>query len=598
MTKKKTKILVLLSISIGLALAMVFMAGTQSADANGLYLDGTPIPTPLVTPTPTPGGGGGATNIFYNLLFPSKMISDALGKVFVDAADAQSHQLVEQYAQWYQAIGDIMQAPNAGDYSRFAQSSWPVAAALAPALFILRIALYQWNRLVGEEDSAARAAGDILTALILAVLCGWFLDLVVRMGYWMAGAAVGESGDMAISFIKSMSVDSIIQNLANDSATLSFMSGILFIAVDLGALLAVAGMLIAFAAANAGLFLLAVLGPSVSVVSAIPQMRWLRSLWLKAVTVIAFLPLVAGGVFKASVYMANIFTPGGILALIIHVIWLWGATGAMLSLAGILGKLTISTTADAAGQVVKAVSGIVTTAALAATGVGAVGAVGGVAGGAAGLGAAGGAGGGAGGAAGLGAVGGAGGGAGGAAGAGTAAGGGGTAAGEGLANASAHLGAAQTWSNRGALLEAFGLHRPAQFARALSGSHNIAARQAELSARMSKFPDYGQGKSSDAGGDQEKSFDDVGFNVSTGVRRELLDAYDGNPQSFSRAYDGLSPMLQAHGVTPSVFASQYPQHAGVMARIYSSERDSIDKAADPLSDLIGRAGVPKDLFGL
>jgi hypothetical protein len=35
-----------------------------------------------------------------------------------------------------------------------------------------------------------------------------------------------------------------------------------------------------------------------------------------------------------------------------------------------------------------------------------------------------------------------------------------------------------------------------------------------------------------------------------------------------------------------------------MARIYSSERDSIDKAADPLSELIGRAGVPKDLFGL
>ena len=585
MTQKKTKILVLLSISIVLAFAMVFLAGTQSANANGLYLDGTSTPTPLVTPTPTPGGS--ATNIFYNLLFPSKMISDALGKVFVDAADAQSHQLVEQYAQWYQAIGDIMQAPNAGDYSRFAQSSWPVAAALAPALFLLRIALYQWNRLVGEEDSAARAAGDILTALILAVLCGWFLDLVVRLGYWMAGAAVGESGDMAISFIKSMSVDSIIQNLASDTATLSFMSGILFIAVDLGALLAVAGMLIAFAAANAGLFLLAVLGPSISVVSSIPQMRWLRSLWLKAVTVIAFLPLVAGGVFKASVYMANIFTPGGILALIIHVIWLWGATGAMLSLAGILSKLTISTTADAAGQVVKAVSGIVTTATLAATGVGAVGAVGGVAGGTAGLGAAGGAGGGAGGAAGLGAVGGAGGGAG-AAGAGTAAGGGGNAAGEGLANASAHLGAAQTWSNRGALLEAFGLHRPAQFAKALSGSHNIAARQAELSARMNKF----------GGSGVEQSFDDVGFNASTGVRRELLDAYDGNPQSFSKAYDGLSPMLQAHGVTPSVFASQYPQHAGVMARIYSSERDSIDKAADPLSDLIGRAGVPKDLFGL
>jgi hypothetical protein len=142
------------------------------------------------------------------------------------------------------------------------------------------------------------------------------------------------------------------------------------------------------------------------------------------------------------------------------------------------------------------------------------------------------------------------------------------------------------------------LHRSAQFARALSGSHNIAARQAELSARMSKFSDHGKERSCDAGGDQERSFEELGFEVSAGVRRELLEAYDGNPRSFSQAYGGLSRMLQAHGVTPSVFASQYPQHAGVMARIYSSERDSIDRAADPLSDLIGRAGVPKDLFGL
>jgi len=577
-TQKKIKILALLIISIGLASFMVFVEGTQPAHATGFLLDGTPTPdggTPTPTPTPAPGGGSG-TNIFYNLIFPSKIISDALSKVFMDAASAQSHQLVEQYAQWYQAIGDIMQAPNAGDYSRFARSSWPVAAALAPALFILRIALYQWNRLVGEEDSAARAAGDILTALILAVLCGWFLDLVVRLGWWMAGAVIGEAGDMAIGFVKSMSVDSIIQNMVNANTTPPFVFGILFIAVELGALLAVAGMLIAFAAANAGLFLLAVLGPSISVASAIPQMRWLRSLWLKAVTVIALLPLVAGAVFKASIYMANIFTPEGVLSLIIRVIWLWGATGAMLSLAGILSKFTISTTTDAAGKFVKAVSGIVTTAALAATGVGAVGAAGGVAGGVAGLGAAGGTGaGGAGGAGAVGVL-------------GAAGGGGEVAAGGEIANASAHLDAAQLWSNRGAFFDAFGLHRPAQFARALSGSHNIAARQAELSARMGKFSENGQ----------EKLYDDVGFDVSAEVRRELLNSYDGSPQAFRKSYDDLSPMLQNHGIAPSVFASQYPKHAGVMARIYSSERDSIDKGADPLSDLASRAGVPKELFGL
>jgi type IV secretion system protein VirB6 len=585
MKQKSTKLLALLAISIGLASIMLFMAGAQSAKADNHLLEGTP-PPPDVTPTPTPISGGGTTsgggtvvttvtNIFHHLVFPVETISEALGKVFMDAANAQSHQLVGEYATWYQAIGEIVQAPSSGDYARVAQSSWPVAAALAPALFILRIALYNWNRLVGEEDSATRAAGDILTALVLAVLCGWFLDLVVRLGWWMTGAAMGESADLALGFIRSMSVEGIIQNMSS-AGSFSIMLPILFIAVELGALLAVAGMLLAFAGATAGLFLLAVVGPSIAVASVIPQMRWLRSLWIKAVTVIALLPLVAGGIFKASTYMTNIFTPGGILALFIRIMWLWGATGAMLSLAGILGKLTISTTTDAIGQVMKAVQSVVTTAALAATGVGAVGAVGGVAGGAAG----------AVGATGAGAVPAAG-------GAAELAGGGGQAAvGGGMANASAHLGAAQLWSNRGAMLEAFGMHRPAQFARALSGSHSIAARQAELSSRMDKFQGEGGRGSSD------RSFDDVGFEVSGGVRSELLNSFSGSPQSFQKAYSEMGPMLESHGITPSAFASQYPGHAGLMASIYRSEREAIDKSPDPLLELAGRAGAPKDLFGL
>jgi hypothetical protein len=288
--------------------------------------------------------------------------------------------------------------------------------------------------------------------------------------------------------------------------------------------------------------------------------------------------LVAGGIFKATTYMANIFTPGGILALFIRLMWMWGATGAMLSLAGILGKMTITTTADAIGQLMKAVQGIVTTAALAATGVGAVGAVGGVAGGAAGAGAAGGAAGGAE-AAGLGA---------GAGAAGLEAGGAEGAAGAGLANASSHLAAAQSWSNRGALMEAFGLHRPAQFARALSGSHSIAARREELASRMNKFT---------GGGGEGASFDDVGFTVSSGVREQILDGYGGSPESFRQAYQNLAPLLESRGHTPSAFATGAPYQAGLMARIYSSERDSIDQMRDPLAEVISRAGLSPDLVG-
>ena len=389
--KKKFRLLALFIIFVGIVLFMAFISGTQPARATTFVLADTPPPsTPTPTPTPTPGGGGGITEIFHNIIFPLDTISESLGKIFSDAFKGENAQLVLDYATCYQAIGEIIQAPSAGVYAGVAQSSWPVAAALAPALFILRIALYHWSRLVGEEDSAKRAAGDILTALVLAVVCGAFLDLIVRLGWWMTGAAVGEAGSLAMDFYKSLSFVDAINGLSG-TAALSFMLPLIFIAVELGALLAAAGMLMAFAAANAGLFLLAVVGPSIAVAGAIPQMRWMRSLWIKAVSVIAFLPLIAGGIFKASIYMSSILVPGGVLALLIRLMWLWGATGAMLSLAGILGKMTITTTADAAGQIVKAVAdvagmiavGAATGGAGLAAGAGAVGA--GAAGGAGGL---------------------------------------------------------------------------------------------------------------------------------------------------------------------------------------------------------------------
>ena len=90
---------------------------------------------------------------------------------------------------------------------------------------------------------------------------------------------------------------------------------------------------------------------------------------MKAVILIALLPIVAGGVFKAGLAASYLFDKQGLLSAIIRVIWLWGATGLLLSLAGILGKMTISTTADAFGQMVKAVQQIVSIGALAASGV-------------------------------------------------------------------------------------------------------------------------------------------------------------------------------------------------------------------------------------
>ena len=99
-------------------------------------------------------------------------------------------------------IGDIVQAPQEGDYARAAQSSLPVAAALAPALFLLRLALYHWGRLLGEDDSGLQVIGDWVTAGVLAVVAGPFLDMVVRLGWWMQGKVLGETSGLAMQFVE------------------------------------------------------------------------------------------------------------------------------------------------------------------------------------------------------------------------------------------------------------------------------------------------------------------------------------------------------------------------------------------------------------
>src|SRR5512147_2333157 len=167
---------------------------------------------------------------------------------------------------------------------------------------------------------------------------------------------------------------------------------------------------------------------------------------MKAVVLIALLPIVAGGVFKAGLAVSFVFNKPGLLSALIHVIWLWGAAGMLLSLAGILGKMTISTTADAFGQMLKAVQQVVAIGALAASGVGAAGA---------------------------GAIGTAG---AGTSATGTAAGGSGLSGGGGAA-AMSHLSTAQQLNQTASTYSAMGLHAPAAYNRSLAHGHELAARQ-------------------------------------------------------------------------------------------------------------------------
>lgn len=530
-------------IALSLFLALVSLGSLGMTTAPAATFDATP--TPVVPPTPTPPPPGGddmpatdITQIFHHLIFPAETISEALAGIFSKAAEKEVTAMSEEVARWTQVIGEIVQAPSAGDYSQIAQASLPVAAALAPALFLLRLALYHWGRLLGEDDSGLRVVGDWVTAGVLAVVSGPFLDLIVRLGWWMVGKVVGEAGLLAMDFVSSTTATSVVLGLAN----LTFLGSLLSICLAVGSLLAIGGMLFAFASANAVLFVLAVLAPPLAIASVLPQAGWLRSLWLKAVILIALLPVVAGGVFKAGLAASTWLGQQGLLSAVIRVIWLWGATGLLLSLAGILGKMTLSTSGDAIGRMLKAAQQIVSIGALAASGVGAAGAVGAGTAGAAGTGAG-------------------------------AAGGAAAASGTGGAeSAMNHLNAAQQLTRRAGVFDALGLRAPAAYNRSLAHEHELAARQSELGERMQHF---GGAQSRPASPAQ-----DFGFSAS--VNTAISSSFQGSPWDFQRGFQALSPHITRHGLDPNALAAQYPQETAQMVQAYNEHPQEVAQARDPL----------------
>ncbi len=552
---KKLRFLIIFAIFIAL-LAMSSLAMTATpVYASGANLLPTPTVTVTVTPTPPTGGGGNTTTtlsqIFNHLVFPTETISEALAGIFDKAADKEVRAMSEEVARWTSVIGEIVQAPSQGDYSTVAQASLPVAAALAPALFLLRLALYHWGRLLGDDDSGLRVVGDWVTAGVLAIASGPFLDLIVRLGWWMVGKVIGETGGLAISFVENTTATSILLGLANQT----FLGSLLNIGLSIGSLLAIGGMLFAFASANAVLFILAVLAPPLAIASVLPQATWLRSLWMKAVILIALLPIVAGGVFKAGMAASTWMGQQGLLSAILRVVWLWGATGLLLSLAGILGKMTISTTADAFGGMIKAAQQIVSIGMLAASGVGAAGA---------------------------GAV--------GAAGATTGAGASATStATSGLTGAEAamgHLNAAQQLTQQAGNLEAMGLRAPAAYNRSLAHGHELAARQAELGERMQRFN----------GAPPSSPSDDFGFSPS--VNASIQSNFNGSLQEFQQGFQAMSADISQHGMDPNVFAAQYPQETAQMTRAYLDHSEEIMTARDPLmrASEIGNATRVKEIL--
>lgn len=387
MTKVQARITLVATLALLLMVlsTSVAMAGElSSAPAQGTPAPPTIIPsggvnegmlvTPVSTPqgTATPGGAGAAVSSIVQQIirfqFPAATLTDTLIGVFSRAADKEKEGAAKQVDLWKQTIGDIVVPPPKDMYAQVAKNSLPTAAALGIPLFLLRLAIYHWRRLLGEDDDGLRVIGDWVLSAVLAVMAGVILDYGVQVGWWISGRVLGEADQLAVQFTRQMNVGDVIYNAAKPTLFGSLFK-IIFV---LGGLVSLAGITFAFAAATAALFLLAVIGPPLMVVSVVPDMSWVRSLWFKAIALLAVFPILAGAIFKGAV--AASAPVGGLIGDVIHLLWLWGAAGAMVSLASIVSKVTLTAAAEAAQQMISGAVQVGGLIAAAATGVGAVGA--------------------------------------------------------------------------------------------------------------------------------------------------------------------------------------------------------------------------------
>jgi len=557
----------------------------------------TPPPpqAPPVPPqsTPEPPAAPSKTNIIQQITqvlhFPVPSITEALKKVFTDAAEEETRNLSREVGAWSQIFGEIAQVPPAKFYSDLAQNSLPAAGALAGALFLLRLAIHHWGRLAGENEPLTTVLSDWLVAGMLAVLSGPFLDLLVRLSWWLTGAVLGESGALAQQFMDTITLGNIIRGAGLLSRP-SIFTTLLVLGLSIGGFLAAAGMLFAFGSANAVLFILAFLGPPVAVVAVIPQMRWLRSLWIKATALVAILPFVGGGIFKASIALGFLSLGGGLLSLFLRVLWLWGAAGFMISLAGILSRMTIATSVDALGQTVGAVKGIIEKAAMVGMGVATGGA------GLAGAGIAGGTGdlggpglGGAGLISGSGEV------------------GNGLSGGDGLTQAAGRYQQAQGWTARARGLNAVGLRSAGQYAQSLSQEHQIAGRQAELSDRMQRladpddvFDELDAGRPA-AGSSPSAEVSPLvpGMRLPGSVSQRVMSNFTGSRNEFGPAYQGFSQAVQEKEGSRfrlDAILAAHPEETARMVSAYYANPDTITGADQPLRQAAINSGASQVLF--
>jgi hypothetical protein len=274
------------------------------------------------------------------------------------------------------------------------------------------------------------------------------------------------------------------------------------------------------------------------------------------------MPIMAGGIFKAGILASTyLVVPGGILSGIIRILWLFGAAGMLMTMTGILGRITLGSAAETLGKMWDAAKGIVGTVALVGAGV----ATGGAALAGEGVALAGGS--------------------------AAVAGSGETAMASGLGGALDSLGKANSMNTMSTLFSGMGLPRHAQVAGGLARGHEIEARSQELSTRIGHFN----------GHQQEGPARDVGITgVTSRTSQTVLDNFGGSTDDFKQVFPAIESRLRSSGLEPGVVANQYPRELGSMARLYRDNPDYYNSSPDMLLTLSQDAmasGIEKALVG-
>ncbi len=132
-----------------------------------------------------------------------------------------------------------------------------------------------------------------------------------------------------------------------------------------------------------------------------------------------------------------------------------------------------------------------------------------------------------------------------------------------------HLNTAQTLTQQAGMFDALGLRAPAQFLRSQAHGEELGARQAELSGRMQRF-----------NGEPAPAAQEIGFSPS--VNTTIMSNFNGSADEFKQGFAGLSRHIQEAGLSPNLFAAQYPHDTALMTRTYLDRQDEIDSASDPL----------------